>query len=104
MWFPQNSSPTGALSWQGDWTDVHGTVSEGGDKFYCQCDEDITGEHARKFILALSNEFNEKLIIVHDEAPYFQSSTVTELAERDDIEFVRLPPYPPDLNPIENCW
>lgn len=81
-----------------------GAVSEEGEEFYCQSDEYITAEHARKFILALSNEFDEDLIVVLDGAPYFRSSKVTDLADRDDIEFVQLPPYSPDMNPVEECW
>lgn len=81
-----------------------GAVTEDGDGFYCQCDEYITGEHAKQFILALSNEFDDNLIVVLDGAPYFQSSKVTDLADRDDLEFVQLPPYSPDLNPVEECW
>jgi transposase len=92
------------LSGQRDWTGVLGAVSEDGEEFYCQSDEYITGEHARKFILALSNEFDEDLIVVLDGAPYFRSSTVTELEDRDDLDFVRLPPYSPDMNPVEECW
>lgn len=83
---------------------MFGAVSEDGEEFYCQLDEYITGEHARKFILALSNEFDDYLIIVLDGTPYFRSSSVTELADRDDLEFVQLPPYSPDMNPVEECW
>jgi len=83
---------------------VLGAVSEDGEEFYCQSDEYITAEHARKFILALSNEFDEDLIVVLDGAPYFRASKVTELEERDDLDFVRLPPYSPDMNPVEECW
>jgi hypothetical protein len=39
------------LSGQRDWTGVLGAVSEDGEEFYCQSDEYITAEHARKFIL-----------------------------------------------------
>ena len=78
-------------------------MTENGDEVYRQCDEYITGEHAKKFILALSDEFDENLIVVLDGAPYFQSSTVTDLADRDDLEFIRLPPYSPELNPVGEC-
>ena len=91
------------LSGLPDWTGLLGAVSEDGKEFYRQCDGYITGEYARKFILALSKEFDGDLIIVLDGAPYFQSSKVTNLAERDGIDFVRLPPYSPDLNPIGEC-
>lgn len=42
--------------------------------------------------------------MVLDGAPYFQASAVTDLAARDDLEFVTLPSYSPDLNPVEECW
>ena len=39
-----------------------------------------------------------------DGAPYFQASAVTDLAARDDLAFVTLPAYSPELNPVEECW
>jgi len=39
-----------------------------------------------------------------DGAPYFQTSVVTDLAARDDLTFVTLPAYSPELNPAEECW
>ncbi|AUV84575.1 hypothetical protein C2R22_23820 (plasmid) [Salinigranum rubrum] len=39
-----------------------------------------------------------------DRAPYFRASAVTDLAARDDLKFVRLPAYSPELNSIEKCW
>ena len=46
----------------------------------------------------------KSLIIVLDRAPYFQASAVTDLAAHDDLAFVTLPSYPPELNPVEECW
>lgn len=103
-WFPQNSKPAVELSGQRDLTGILGAVTEDREEFFCQSDEYITGEHARQFILALSKEFDEDFLIVLDGAPYFQSSKVTDLADREGIDFVRLPPYSPDLNPVEECW
>ena len=37
-------------------------------------------------------------------APYFQVSAVTDLAARDDLAFVTLLAYSPELNPVEECW
>ena len=39
-----------------------------------------------------------------DGAPYFQAAAVTDLAARDDLDFVTLPSYSPELNPVEECW
>ncbi len=44
------------------------------------------------------------LIIVLDVAPYFQASVVTDLAARDDLTFLPLPSYSPELNPVEEYW
>ncbi|AHG01872.1 hypothetical protein HALLA_00845 (plasmid) [Halostagnicola larsenii XH-48] len=46
----------------------------------------------------------DDLLIVLDGAPYFQASAVTDLAARDDLDFVTLPAYSPELNPVEECW
>ena len=37
-------------------------------------------------------------------APYFQASDVTDLAAREDLAFVTLPTFSPELNPVEECW
>ncbi len=39
-----------------------------------------------------------------DGAPDFQASAVTDLAARDDLAFVTLSAYSPELNPVEECW
>ncbi len=39
-----------------------------------------------------------------DGAPYFQASAVTDLAACDDLDFVMLPAYLRELNPVERCW
>jgi len=41
---------------------------------------------------------------VLDGAPYFQASVVTGRQVRDDLAFVTLPSYSPELNPVEECW
>jgi transposase len=48
--------------------------------------------------------FEEDLIVVLNDAPYFQASAVTNLAAREDLNFVTLPSYSPELNPINQCW
>jgi transposase len=62
----------------------------------------LRGQH--RYILALCEEFQGNLIIILDGAPYFRASAVTDLAARDDLEFVQLPAYTPELNPVEECW
>jgi transposase len=103
VWFPEGTRPSVALSGQRDLTCVLGAITEDGDRFFSRVEEYVTAEHARHFILALREELQEDLIVVLDGAPYFRASAVTDLAARDDLEFVRLPAYSPDLNPVEEC-
>jgi hypothetical protein len=92
------------LSGQRDWTCVLGAITEDGDRFFSRFEEYVTVEHAKHVILTLCEEFQKDVIVVHDGAPYIQASAVTDLAARDDLEFVRLPAYSPELNPVEECW
>jgi hypothetical protein len=92
------------LSGQRDWTCVLGAITEDGDWFVSRFDEYVTAEHAKHVIPALCEQFQKDLIVVLDGAPYFRASAVTDLAARDDLEFVRLPAYSPELNPVEECW
>ncbi len=81
-----------------------GAITEDGDRFFSRFEEYVTAEHAKHFILVLCKEFEDNLIIVLDGALYFQTSAVTDLAVRDDLAFVTLPAYSPELNPVEECW
>jgi transposase len=73
-------------------------------RFFARFEEYVTAEHAKHFILALCQELEDNLLIVLDGAPYFQASAVTDLTARDDLAFVTLPSYSPELNPVEECW
>lgn len=103
-WFRRNSRPSVELSGLRDWTCLLGAVTDDGRSFFSRFPEYVTAKHAKHFILALYHEFEEDLIIVLDGASYFRASTVRALADREGIEFVQLPAYRPDLNPVEECW
>lgn len=103
-WFGRNSRPSVELSGLRDWTCLLGAVTEDGESFFSRFPEYVTADHAKHFILALYKEFEEDLIVVLDGASYFRASAVTDLAARDGLDFVRLPAYGPDLNPVEECW
>ncbi|UHH26676.1 IS630 family transposase [Halobacterium noricense] len=103
-WFPRGTRPSVELSGQRKWTCLLGAITEDGDCFFSRFEEYVTAEHAKHFILALCKGFEDDLLVVLDGAPYFQASAVTGLAARDDLAFVTLPSYSPELNPVEECW
>jgi len=92
------------LSGQRDWTCLLGAITEDGERYFSRFTEYVTADHAKHFISALCKELEDDLIVVLDGAPYFQASVVTDLAARDDLAFVTLPAYSPELNPVEECW
>ena len=102
--FPRGTRPSVELSGQRDWTCLLGAITEDGDRFFARFEEYVTAEHAKHFILSLCEEFEDNLLVMLDRAPYFQASAVTDLAARDDLAFVTLPAYSPELNPVEECW
>ncbi|MWV39786.1 IS630 family transposase [Natrialba sp. INN-245] len=103
-WFPRGTRPSVELSGQRDWTCLLGAITEDGERFFSLFTEYVTADHAKHSILALCKEFEDDLIVVLDGAPYFQALAVTDLAARDDLAFVTLPAYSPELNPVEKCW
>jgi len=103
-WFPRGAAPSVELSGQRDWTCLLGAVTADGETFFSRFQEYVTTDHARHFILALCKEFEDDLVVVLDGAPYFRASAVADLAARDGLDLVYLPPYSPDLNPVEECW
>jgi len=103
-WFPRGTRPSVELSGQRDWTCLLGAITEDSECFFSRFTEYVTANHAKNFIYSLCEEFEEDLIIVLDGAPYFQASTVTDLAAGDDLALVTFLAYSPELNPVEECW
>ena len=43
-------------------------------------------------------------VVVMDNLPAHKVKNIKELIERRGAQLIYLPPYSPDLNPIEKCW
>jgi len=54
--------------------------------------------------IRLKNPLEKKLTLVLDNAPFNRSKVVKGMAKKLKIEIVYLPPYSPNLNPIERLW
>jgi len=52
----------------------------------------------------LLKEINEGTTIILDNATFHKKSVLIDLAKRYNCEVLFLPPYSPDLNPIEFRW
>lgn len=78
--------------------DIAGTV--------VRCYDRINGDNIADFFEAVRNQYpqQKKLHIILDGAGYHRSEDVRAKAKELDIELHYLPPYSPNLNPIERLW
>jgi transposase len=66
----------------------------------------VNGEGVIEFLkqLELSEPEKEKIYLICDNAGYHKSKKVKEYLVNSKIELIFLPPYSPNLNPIERLW
>lgn len=76
------------------------------DKTVIQEYDKINSHNIARFFIAISETYpiQQKLHIVLDGAGYHRSEQVKEWAYLLNIELHLLPPYSPNLNPIERLW
>lgn len=70
---------------------------------YCTCTFDGEGFLAfiENFLLP---ELKAGQILIMDNVSFHKMNSIIELIERAGVRVVFLPPYSPELNPIENMW
>ncbi|OKL36747.1 IS630 family transposase [Domibacillus mangrovi] len=86
---------------------VFGTVEVGTGKIVTSITSKGKQEQFLEFLQWLLKEYKEKFIIlVIDGSPIHRSQLIQGFLEKnqDHLMTVRLPPYSPNLNPIERLW
>ena len=53
---------------------------------------------------ALLEEIPQGSVVILDNATFHRKKTLASLAQNVGCEVIFLPPYSPDLNPVENLW
>jgi transposase len=71
-----------------------------------QNDKTVNGESIVDFLTRTRDVYQTSgtIHLILDGAGYHRSGLVTEAAEKLDINLHYLPPYGPNLNPIERLW
>ncbi|WP_256377139.1 MULTISPECIES: IS630 family transposase [spotted fever group] len=66
----------------------------------------VNGDYIIEFLKKLeeNNQDKSKIYLICDNAGYRRSKKVREYLQNSKIELVFLPPYSPNLNPIERLW
>jgi transposase len=71
--------------------------------YFEMCDQNITAEALKAFLLSIRRQLRRDLVVVMDRWSVHRKAA-RDLAEDGRFEFEWLPPYAPDLNPVEHLW
>lgn len=103
---PEGETPI-VDEWQTrDHLSVMGGVTPQGKVYSLVRPTSLNGLHTIEFLLHLGHVVGDRLLVIWDGSPIHRRAEVQEfLAEvGDKIHLERLPPYAPDLNPVEWLW
>ena len=69
--------------------------------FEGSCNREVVETWLEKVLLP---HLSPDKVLVLDNASFHQGGRIRDLVEKAGCELLYLPPYSPDLNPIEQCW
>lgn len=107
IWFPRGETPKGAFFFSAKKLLTFGALTSDHKFFYDFHDSQNSLTFRcflRDFIKTLNKK--KKYVFILDNAGYHKTQTVRNLLEEYSsfISVEYLPPYSPELNPIETCW
>lgn len=107
IWFPKGEKPKRAFFWSNKKLIVFGALTSS-SKFYYEFYDSQNSLMFRHFLRSLFAWLkpNKKYVLILDNAGFHKTDCVKSLLEEYDdwIVVEHIPPYSPELNPIETCW
>jgi transposase len=106
IWFFRGEKPKRAFFWSNKKITVFGALTNT-HKFYYDLYDSQNSLTFRHFIRGLCNWLNpnKKYVFILDNAGFHKTQCVKNLLkEYDWVTVEHIPPYSPELNPIETCW
>lgn len=106
IWFEKGKKPKGAFFWSNKKLIVFGAQREGQKLFY----EFHIAQNSMTFMSFLSGLFEtlnpeKKYVLILDNAAWHKTQVVQNyIAKQSNIKVEFIPPYSPELNPIETNW
>jgi transposase len=103
---PKGQTPV-VDEWQTrDHLSVMGGVTPQGQVYSLVRPTSLNGLHSIEFLLHLGRLAGDRLLVIWDGSPIHRRAEVGEFVEEagEAIHLERLPPYAPDLNPVEWLW
>jgi putative transposase len=106
IWFPRGETPRAAFFWSSKKLVTFGALTSN-HKFYYDFYDSQNSMTFKHFLWKLFGKLNKKkkYLLVLDNVGYHKTSCIKNYIEKQNNIFVEyLPPYSPELNPIETCW
>ncbi len=107
IWFPRGETPRGAFFWSSKKLITFGALTTEHKfyyDFYCAQNSMTFMHFLRELFKKISRK--KKYVLILDNAGFHKTQCVKKLLEeyssRISVEYI--PPYSPELNPIETCW
>jgi len=107
IWFPRGETPRGAFFWSSKKLVTFGALTSDHKFFYDFYDaqNSLTFKH---FLRNLFEKLDKKkiYILILDNAGFHKTHCIKKLLEEysTQVSVEYIPPYSPELNPIETCW
>lgn len=106
VWFPRGEKPRGAFFWSSKKLITFGALTSD-HKFYYDfydAQNSMTFKHFLRYVFEKLDK-NKKYILIKDNAGFHKTSCINNfIAQYPNIVVEPIPPYSPELNPIETCW
>ena len=107
IWFPKGEKPKGVFFWSNKKIITFGALTSS-QKFYYDFYDSQNSLTFRSFLRNLFEwlDSNKKYVLILDNAGWHKTQCVKSLIQeqKDWITVEHIPPYSPELNPIETCW
>ena len=102
-WHLKNSDNTVHIGFDTKSVKFFGALKDG--KIHMRCSDKLNSETFIDFLKEML-EIYGKFVMILDNASYHTSTTLNDFIEstHDNIKLIFLPPYTPQLNPIEIQW
>ena len=107
IWFMKGQKPKGAFFWSNKKIITFGALTSS-HKFYYDFFDSQNSLTFRCFLRNLFERLdsNKKYVLILDNAGWHKTQCVKKLfkEQKNWITAEHIPPYSPELNPIETCW
>ena len=103
VWAPTGSRPTAVKQTRYEWAHLYAAVEPATGKSVALLDPNVNTDTFNVFLNMLAAEVkpDEHVVLIMDQAGWHRSKTL-DLPECMTV--LLLPPYSPQLNPVENLW